>query len=98
MSTFLYVAVFGEGLVVADKAHVAPAPWLGVLLLQLTTIPLILAIGSYLYRRVELGTRLTRKHEGGFFKRNAERIIFLLLGTAVTTAVGFLLKLLGLKI
>lgn len=43
------------------------------------------------------GIHLTRKHEGGFFKRNADKIWLLLIGTVIGSVVTHLFTVLGHK-
>lgn len=43
---------------------------------------------AYAYSRTLTTLRLTRRHEGGFWRRNADKIILLVIGAAVGAVIG----------
>jgi hypothetical protein len=58
-------------------------------------ISLMLFLIGLLYRKFGLGLRLARGHEGGFWKRNAEKIVLMLLGSGITALITLFFKLIG---
>ena len=56
---------------------------------------IVLAASSLASRRFDFGLRLARNYEGGFWKRNAERIGLVLVGVVITEAIRWLAKILG---
>jgi hypothetical protein len=68
----------------ADKNLGGKVPeWLHALVLGLIAIFLV----ALVHRRTNFGLILRRRHEGGFWKRNAERLLLLLLGAVLGAAV-----------
>jgi hypothetical protein len=63
--------------------------------LYLLGISLTLMVGGFFYRKFDFGLRLTRSHEGGFWKRNAEKIALTLVGAAIGAVMTWLSKAFG---
>ncbi len=57
--------------------------------------PLILFGVALLYRRCLLGLRLVYSSEGGFFKRNAEKILLMFVGAVIGASVSWLFTFFG---
>lgn len=58
-------------------------------------ILLAIALGGFIYRGFNFGLRLTRRHEGGFWKRNAEKIALTTIGAIIGAAVVWASNILG---
>ncbi len=48
----------------------------------------VLSIGYYVYLRKLTTLRLTRRHEGGFWRRNSEKVVLLVIGALIGALLG----------
>ncbi len=72
-------------------------PVLAYSLITAALISLVILALSFVVSRVNYGVRLTRRHEGGFFTRNRDKILLLLLGSAIGAIGTILLQFLFRK-
>ena len=80
----VFVTLAGQ----AEKKHEPISEWP----LYFLGAALVMAVIGFLYRRFDFGLRLTRRHEGGFWKRNAEKIGLMLVGGVVGALMTWLSK------
>ena len=67
--------------------------WLAQLFVVLLFVSLLLLGLSLVFNQLSYGIRLTRRHEGGFFTRNRDQILLVLLGSAIGAIATVLLQL-----
>lgn len=75
----------------AKKTQGSVPEWPAYLLLG----ALAMAAIGFAYRRFDFGPRLVHNHEGGFWKRNAEKIGLVLIGAVISAVVAWLSRFLG---
>lgn len=85
LTSLLTVLLFAEG-------YIPPNQW-PVLSQVVISILVVLAFLSLLFNYTRGYLTLKKKHEYGFFKRNKDKIIMLLIGTVIGTIFGTLVKL-----
>ncbi|MEC9363136.1 MAG: hypothetical protein VYC42_07920 [Pseudomonadota bacterium] len=91
---FLASVSFGviPAVVEAAKKKSGPVPeWY----MYLLSVPIAMMAISFFYRRFDFGLNLVRSHEGGFWRRNSEKIGLILIGAVISAGISWLSKMLG---